>query len=233
MTNSVNPLGGVGLWPASSPLAQQAERAPATSSEESGPKSVITPPKDAETARPVSGAEEAASTSALGSSDLSEEEEAVVEELKARDREVRAHEEAHKRVGGQYAGAISYTYQVGPDGVRYAVGGSVPIDVAPEQEPEDTIRKMEVVVRAALAPVEPSAQDQAVAAQARAQMAAAQAQIATEGSAPSSEADGEDETGAALVTALADRQQAEGYGDALKTIRGTDDSRSERVNIAA
>lgn len=32
-------------------------------------------------------------------------------ELKARDREVRAHEAAHQAVGGQYAGAISYVYQ--------------------------------------------------------------------------------------------------------------------------
>ncbi|MEL7393699.1 MAG: putative metalloprotease CJM1_0395 family protein, partial [Pseudomonadota bacterium] len=47
--------------------------------------------------------------------ELSEEEQAQVDELKARDREVRAHEQAHAAVGGQYAGAPSYTFQTGPD----------------------------------------------------------------------------------------------------------------------
>jgi hypothetical protein len=49
-------------------------------------------------------------------------------ELARRDREVRAHEQAHAAVGGSYAGAPSYTYSRGPDGQRYAVGGEVSID---------------------------------------------------------------------------------------------------------
>lgn len=112
---------------------------------------------------------------------LTEEEKALVEELKARDREVRAHEQAHARVGGQYAGAPRYEYQVGPDGKRYAVGGSVSIDVAPiPGDPEATIQKMEQVKAAALAPAEPSAADRKVAARADQQRAEAQAQLIEE-----------------------------------------------------
>lgn len=96
--------------------------------------------------------------------ELSEDEEEVVEEMAARDREVRAHEQAHAAVGGQYAGSPSYQFDQGPDGKRYAVSGEVPIDVSPVSgDPEATIRKMETVKRAALAPAEPSGQDRAVA----------------------------------------------------------------------
>ena len=96
---------------------------------------------------------------------LSREEKELVERLVARDREVRAHENAHARVGGQYASQPSYDYQVGPDGRRYAIGGEVAIDVAPVQDdPEATITKMEIVKAAALAPAEPSAADRQIAA---------------------------------------------------------------------
>lgn len=92
--------------------------------------------------------------------ELTEEEEKQVEELKQRDQEVRQHEQAHKTVGGAYAGAIQYETTTGPDGREYAVAGEVDIDVSPvPNNPEATIRKMEVVERAALAPAEPSPQD--------------------------------------------------------------------------
>ncbi|WP_200821267.1 putative metalloprotease CJM1_0395 family protein [Oceanicoccus sp. KOV_DT_Chl] len=39
-----------------------------------------------------------------------------IRELASRDREVRAHEQAHASVGGQYAGAPSFTFERGPDG---------------------------------------------------------------------------------------------------------------------
>ncbi|MGE3164805.1 MAG: putative metalloprotease CJM1_0395 family protein [Planctomycetota bacterium] len=114
-------------------------------------------------------------------SGLSAAEQQEVAELEARDREVRTHEQAHQAAGGRYAGAASYTYQQGPDGQRYAVGGSVPIDVSPVSgDPRATLAKMAQVRRAALAPAQPSAQDRAVAAraaqvaqQARAELAAA------------------------------------------------------------
>lgn len=112
---------------------------------------------------------------------LTEEERRVVAELKQRDAEVRAHEAAHKAAAGAYAGAVSYTYQQGPDGRRYAVGGEVPIDISTVPgDPQATVRKMQQIRRAALAPAEPSGADRAVAAAATKAMLEAQAQIASE-----------------------------------------------------
>lgn len=109
---------------------------------------------------------------------LSEEERRVVADLRARDREVRAHEQAHKNVAGQYAGSISYDYQKGPDGQRYAIGGQVPIDVSPiSGDPEATIAKMDVVISAALAPAEPSTADRTIAQQARSTQADARGEL--------------------------------------------------------
>lgn len=100
-----------------------------------------------------------------------------LQELKARDREVRQHEQAHIAAAGQYAqGGATFSYQKGPDGRNYAVGGEVQIDTSEVRgDPQATIRKMEVVQRAATAPAEPSGQDRAVAAQAA--QAAAQARV--------------------------------------------------------
>lgn len=95
-----------------------------------------------------------------------EQDRAELIELAARDREVRAHEQAHVAVGGQYAGGARYQYQRGPDGVNYAVSGEVSIDVSKAATPEATIAKAQTVRRAALAPAEPSPQDLRVAAQA-------------------------------------------------------------------
>ena len=102
-----------------------------------------------------------------------------IAKLVGRDQEVRAHEQAHSAVGGSYAGAPTYTFTRGPDGKRYAVGGEVSIDVgAVPNNPEATLRKMEIVLRAALAPAEPSAQDLRVASQAQAQMTQARVELA-------------------------------------------------------
>ncbi len=91
----------------------------------------------------------------------------TITKLKARDREVRAHEAAHAAVGGQYAGAPTYTFQRGPNGVSYAVGGEVQISTSEVAgDPEATLQKALQVQRAALAPADPSAQDRSVAAQA-------------------------------------------------------------------
>lgn len=137
---------------------------------------------------------------------LSEGEEKQVEKLKERDREVRAHEQAHARTGGGHAGAPSYSYQQGPDGKRYAVGGEVSIDTSAERTAEATIRKMQVVIRAATAPAEPSSQDLKVAQQARAQLQEAQAQVRQERAAEQS---GGDE---ATSAAGADGTSAAGAG---------------------
>jgi hypothetical protein len=72
----------------------------------------------------------------------------------------------------------SYTYQKGPDGVNYAVGGEVKIDTSKEQNnPEATIQKAQQIRRAALAPADPSAKDRAVAAQATQLITEAQAEL--------------------------------------------------------
>jgi hypothetical protein len=113
-----------------------------------------------------------------------QQDQAVVEKLKARDREVRAHELAHASVGGQYAGAPSYEYQQGPDGRRYAVGGEVQIDIGKEASPEDTLQKMQQVIASAMAPQEPSAQDIRVANQARQIAAEARAEMNAERMSP-------------------------------------------------
>jgi len=112
-------------------------------------------------------------------SELTPEEQQAVEELKARDREVRTHEMAHVLAGGAYVtSGPSYTYQTGPDGKGYAVGGSVGIDTSPvEGDPEATIQKMQTVMAAALAPVQPSGQDLKVAAAARQAEAKARAEL--------------------------------------------------------
>lgn len=99
--------------------------------------------------------------------------------LASLDQQVRSHEQAHAAIGGRYASAPSYTYARGPDGKRYAVAGEVGIDTSPvPNDPEATLSKMEVVIRAALAPAEPSAQDRQVAALAQAQKAEARVQLA-------------------------------------------------------
>jgi hypothetical protein len=99
--------------------------------------------------------------------ELNEEQKQQVEKLKKRDADVKTHEQAHMASGGGLVqGGASFEYESGPDGRMYAVGGEVKIDVSPERTPEATIRKMQQVRRAALAPAEPSGADRAVAAQA-------------------------------------------------------------------
>lgn len=105
-----------------------------------------------------------------------------IQELKARDREVRAHEQAHAAVGGQYAGSPSYDFETGPDGQQYAVGGEVSIDISKEETPEETVRKMQQVRAAALAPNEPSPQDLRVAGEATQRASEARTEIARENS---------------------------------------------------
>lgn len=100
--------------------------------------------------------------------ELRPEEQRIVEELRKRDRDVRAHEQAHLAAAGRYArGGARFTYQVGPDGKRYAVGGEVPIDLSEVPgDPRATLQKAITIRRAALAPAHPSSADLAVASQA-------------------------------------------------------------------
>lgn len=114
---------------------------------------------------------------------LSDSDQAVVAKLKATDREVRAHEQAHlAAAGGLARGGATYTYQRGPDGQLYAVGGEVSIDVSPGRTPEETLQRAQQVRAAALAPASPSSQDRAVAAQAAQLALDAQLELARQNS---------------------------------------------------
>jgi len=107
-----------------------------------------------------------------------EVEQRQIQQLAERDREVKAHEQAHQAVGGQYAGAMSLTYERGPDRKNYAIGGEVSIDTGKvANDPQATLDKAETVRRAALAPAEPSSQDRRVAAQASQMALEARAEI--------------------------------------------------------
>ncbi|MEE2787237.1 MAG: putative metalloprotease CJM1_0395 family protein [Myxococcota bacterium] len=112
---------------------------------------------------------------------LTPEELKQIEDLEKRDAEVRAHEQAHKGAAGAHGGAISYTYQTGPNGKKYAIGGEVPVDIAPiKGDPKATISKMQTIRRAALAPADPSSADRRIAARATQYVVEAQAELMTE-----------------------------------------------------
>ncbi|MDR6984817.1 protein required for attachment to host cells [Rheinheimera pacifica] len=113
-----------------------------------------------------------------------QQEQQEIQELKARDQEVKTHEQAHAAVGGRYAGAPSYSYELGPDGKQYAVGGEVQIDISPiPGDPQATVQKMQQVRAAALAPAEPSAADRRIAAEAAQRQIQAQAELVKQNSA--------------------------------------------------
>ncbi len=114
--------------------------------------------------------------------ELSPEEKQALDDLKARDREVRAHEQAHLAAAGPYAkGPPSFEFQTGPDGQSYAVGGEVQIDTSPVPgNPQATVVKAQTIKRAATAPANPSAQDRQVASQAAQMEAEARQEIKEE-----------------------------------------------------
>lgn len=104
---------------------------------------------------------------------------AEIAQLKSTDAAVRAHEAAHVGAGGSHIrGGANFTYQTGPDGKQYAIGGEVGIDTSPVAgNPQATIQKMATVRAAALAPADPSAADRAVAAAAAQQEAQARLEL--------------------------------------------------------
>jgi len=115
-----------------------------------------------------------------GGKQLTPAEQAEVAKLVARDREVRAHEAAHLAVAGTMASDVEYTFQMGPDGKMYAVGGRVRITMTPGQTPEENLAKARQLRAAANAPSDPSGQDMIVAAEANEMEAEALQEIAKE-----------------------------------------------------
>jgi hypothetical protein len=132
--------------------------------------------------------------SPLASTALSSGEQRQLADLRRRDRQVKTHEAAHTTVGGALAGAASFTYQKGPDGQSYAVGGEVSIDVsAVDGDPQATIVKSHRIIRTALAPADPSGQDRAVAAQAAQLATRAGLELKTTGQATKTAGSGQDQ----------------------------------------
>lgn len=110
-----------------------------------------------------------------------------IDRLAKIDQQVRTHEAAHLAASGGLAqGGANFTYTQGPDGKRYAVGGEVSISIPADRTPEDTLQIAQTVIRAALAPADPSAQDRAVAAYATAMATTARAEIAAQSGASTS-----------------------------------------------
>ena len=111
--------------------------------------------------------------------ELSASEIQQLKQLQQRDQEVRAHENAHRAAaGGLVISGPSYSFQRGPDGKAYAVGGEVQISTGEGSTPEETISSARQAQKAALAPQQPSSQDRAVAARAGQRIQQAQIELA-------------------------------------------------------
>jgi len=104
-------------------------------------------------------------TTTSTATELTPSEKSVITQLQATDTAVKAHERAHISAGaGVILSGANFVYQKGPDERLYAVGGEVAIDTASENEPEATVKKMQIIRAAALAPSDPSPTDYQVAA---------------------------------------------------------------------
>lgn len=153
---------------------------------------------------------------------LSKEEQQQVAKLRARDQEVRTHEQAHVAAAGAlFRGGPFYSYQQGPDGKRYAVGGSVKIDTSPGRTPEETIQRAAQIRAAALAPAEPSGADRAIASNASRMEAQARQELAAE------QAEGDED--ASETTTTAEPSEA---GDTAGTAQATDTATAEQAETA-
>jgi hypothetical protein len=211
----------------SSPTSSVDSRAVSSGSEAAALElnSAPTPSRSSDIVKPSSSAlventddvfisEEGRSKSLADASEVKEDE--LLRELAARDLEVRTHEQAHASVGGELAGAASYSFTQGPDGARYAVSGEVSIDVSNVPgDPQATIDKMARVRRAALAPAEPSAQDRQVAAMATQKMTEAQADLANQ------------QRDALLADAKSSEDQRERFSIELEEARRQEDANKE------
>jgi hypothetical protein len=142
------------------PATDKAPPAPSTGAQPApGSTSSGAPP----TAARSTAADSGGTGSSGGPRKLSADDQRLVLELEHIDARVRAHEAAHQAAGGALTGAVHLDFVVGPDGRSYAVGGDVSIQIVSGRTPQETIANAEQVVRAALAPADPSGQDLAVA----------------------------------------------------------------------
>lgn len=92
-------------------------------------------------------------------------EEKLIDDLQRIDKDVHEHEMQHYLAAQPYARTPEYFEVIGPDGRRFAVSGITAFDASPiAGDTEATIRKLDTLVRAALAPRDPSEEDRRVAA---------------------------------------------------------------------
>ncbi len=126
--------------------------------------------------------------------------------------------------GGLARGGPSYSYTYGPDGRQYAVGGEVSIDTSPVPgNPQATLARAQQIQRAALAPADPSGQDQQVAAQAQSMAANARAELLKQNT-----------TQGVGGTATADAQTPREGGDTYTaTGESTDNAAGQILNLFA
>ncbi|QKF80636.1 putative metalloprotease CJM1_0395 family protein [Halarcobacter ebronensis] len=110
---------------------------------------------------------------------LSNEQQVQLAKLKVVDAQVRAHEAAHQS-GPAAVGGASFTYTKGPDGIMYAIGGEVPVQIETSSDPQETISNLQGVIATALAPADPSPQDISIASKARVLMMKAQQELTQE-----------------------------------------------------
>ncbi len=126
-------------------------------------KNVASPGREEAGAEKSSAQKEQVQAKDKDKTELSPDERSRVDSLAKRDREVKAHESAHLSAAGDLAkSGPDFEYTKGPDGRRYAAGGEVIIDTSKAETPDATVIKAQRIRAAALAPAQPSAQDQRV-----------------------------------------------------------------------
>ncbi|MGB3750737.1 MAG: putative metalloprotease CJM1_0395 family protein [Arcobacteraceae bacterium] len=88
----------------------------------------------------------------------------VVEKFRKKDAEIRTHEQVHASIGNTTT-PISYSYQQGPDGKMYAIGGSVRFDTSIPNDPKAASFKLDMLQKAAAGPAQMSGADGSIASQ--------------------------------------------------------------------
>jgi len=181
-----------------------------------GPSSAAAPSSPASVLEVPPPAGTSSSGTTGDTTNLTPEALALLAKLKSRDAEVRQHEQAHlAAAGGLAQSGASYTYERGPNGVDYAIGGEVQIDTAPGATPEETLSRARTIEAAALAPAEPSGADRAVAAQAALMEQQARAELAAQDAQQA--ADANDAAASGSGDASASSGQGAGQGAAQST----------------
>jgi hypothetical protein len=89
----------------------------------------------------------------------------VLDKFKQTDTNIRSHEQIHASIGATTS-PISYTYEKGPDGKMYAVGGKVTLDTSLPDDPKAAAFKLDMLQKTASGPIDSSGADNTIASQA-------------------------------------------------------------------